>query len=83
VGGRAGRGPGASRALLTAVLGRRPVPTVLDADALMLFEGGAERPLVVTPHPVSSTPRGRPAGDEAPMTAGAPPRRPPQLKSTL
>jgi NAD(P)H-hydrate epimerase len=48
-------GPGlgreaARRALLTAVLGRRPVPTVLDADALVLFEGGAERPLVVTPH---------------------------------
>jgi NAD(P)H-hydrate epimerase len=48
-------GPGlgreaARRALLTAVLARRPVPTVLDADALVLFEGGAERPLVVTPH---------------------------------
>src|SRR5207245_1891560 len=29
---------------------RRPIPTVLDADALTLFQGPAERPVVLTPH---------------------------------
>jgi NAD(P)H-hydrate epimerase len=48
-------GPGlgrddARRALLAAVLARRPVPTVLDADALVLLAGAVERPLVLTPH---------------------------------
>jgi NAD(P)H-hydrate epimerase len=48
-------GPGlgreaARRALVAAVLARRPAPTVLDADALVLFESGPERPLVFTPH---------------------------------
>src|SRR5437763_492977 len=48
-------GPGRGRqprraAFLQAVLGRRPVPTVLDADALALFHGSApERPVVLTP----------------------------------
>jgi NAD(P)H-hydrate epimerase len=48
-------GPGLSRdaprgQFLRAVLARRPVPAVLDADALALFEGPADRPLVFTPH---------------------------------
>src|SRR5439155_958261 len=49
-------GPGLGREpprtpFLQAVLGRRPVPTVLDADALALFHGPPpERPLVLTPH---------------------------------
>lgn len=48
-------GPGLSRdparaKFLAAVLGQRPVPTVLDADALVLFSGPAERPIVFTPH---------------------------------
>jgi len=49
-------GPGLGReppraSFLQAVLGRRPVPTVLDADALALFQGSApERPVVLTPH---------------------------------
>jgi NAD(P)H-hydrate epimerase len=49
VGPGLGREP-ARRALVAAVLARRPAPTVLDADALMLFEGGPDRPLVFTPH---------------------------------
>lgn len=48
-------GPGLGReppraAFLKAVLAHRPVPTVLDADALGLFEGPVERPVVLTPH---------------------------------
>ena len=48
-------GPGLGRDLprkpfLAAALARRPIPTVVDADALMLFEGRTERPLVFTPH---------------------------------
>jgi len=48
-------GPGLGRAaargaFLQAILARRPVPTVLDADALGLFRGPAERPVVFTPH---------------------------------
>jgi len=48
-------GPGLGREppraqFLQAVLARRPIPTVLDADALMLFRGPAERPVVLTPH---------------------------------
>ncbi len=48
-------GPGLGREpprtpFLQAVLARRPVPTVLDADALTLFSGPAERPVVLTPH---------------------------------
>lgn len=48
-------GPGLSRepdrgAFLAAVLARRSVPTVLDADALALFQGPAEGPMVFTPH---------------------------------
>jgi NAD(P)H-hydrate epimerase len=48
-------GPGLGREpprapFLQAVLARRPVPTVLDADALTLFSGAAERPVVLTPH---------------------------------
>jgi len=35
---------------LAAVLARRPLPTVLDADALSVYDGKAERPLVFTPH---------------------------------
>jgi len=35
---------------LQAVLARRPVPTVVDADALILFQGPTERPVVLTPH---------------------------------
>jgi len=48
-------GPGLGREppraqFLQAVLARRPIPTVLDADALILFGGTAERPVVLTPH---------------------------------
>jgi len=48
-------GPGLGReaargAFLQAVLARRPVPTVVDADALTLFQGEATRPIVFTPH---------------------------------
>ncbi|HXM38135.1 MAG TPA: NAD(P)H-hydrate dehydratase, partial [Gemmatimonadales bacterium] len=48
-------GPGLGRttaraAFISAVLARRPVPTVLDADALHYFKGPATRPLVCTPH---------------------------------
>jgi len=48
-------GPGLGREperaeFLLALLGRRPVPTVLDADALALFRGPVERPVVFTPH---------------------------------
>src|SRR2546429_758528 len=48
-------GPGLGRAsartpFLQAVLARRPVPTVVDADALILFQGPTERPVVLTPH---------------------------------
>jgi len=48
-------GPGLGREaargeFLQAVLGRRPIPTVVDADALTLFHGHAERPIVFTPH---------------------------------
>ncbi len=48
-------GPGLGREppraqFLQAVLARRPIPTVIDADALILFRGTAERPVVLTPH---------------------------------
>ena len=48
-------GPGLGRTppgtpFLQAVLARRAIPTVLDADALLLFQGPAERPVVLTPH---------------------------------
>jgi NAD(P)H-hydrate epimerase len=48
-------GPGLGREparveFLSAVFARRAVPTVLDADALHLFRGPVERPLVCTPH---------------------------------
>jgi NAD(P)H-hydrate epimerase len=48
-------GPGlgreaARRPFLAAVLERRPVPTVFDADALVLFQSVATRPAVFTPH---------------------------------
>ena len=48
-------GPGLSRepargAYLKHVLARRPIPTALDADALALFDGQADRPVVFTPH---------------------------------
>jgi len=48
-------GPGLGRqppraSFLQAVLARRPVPVVLDADALTLFQGTADRPMVLTPH---------------------------------
>jgi NAD(P)H-hydrate epimerase len=48
-------GPGLGREasrerFLAAALARRVVPTVLDADALHLFKGSADRPLVCTPH---------------------------------
>src|SRR5688572_17737017 len=48
-------GPGLGRdgprtAFLQAVLGRRVVPTILDADALGLVEPRGDRPLVLTPH---------------------------------
>ncbi len=49
VGPGLGREPARAQ-FLKAVLARRPVPTVLDADALMLFNGPAERPVVCTPH---------------------------------
>jgi NAD(P)H-hydrate epimerase len=48
-------GPGLSRdaartPFLKAVLACRPVPTVIDADALTLSQGPVERPVVLTPH---------------------------------
>src|SRR6185436_10498070 len=48
-------GPGLGResarsAFLQAVLARRSIPTVVDADALTLFQGEATRPTVFTPH---------------------------------
>ena len=48
-------GPGLGRekargSLLAAALARKPVPTVLDADALTLYDGKAERSIVCTPH---------------------------------
>jgi NAD(P)H-hydrate epimerase len=48
-------GPGLGREpprgqFLQAVLARRAVPTVIDADALTLFQGEATRPIVFTPH---------------------------------
>jgi len=52
-------GPGLGRAperakFLEAALARRPVPTVIDADALVLLAqlagGGPQRPVVCTPH---------------------------------
>ena len=48
-------GPGLGRetaraGFVAAVLGRGPVPTVIDADALHYFKGGANRPVVCTPH---------------------------------
>ena len=48
-------GPGLGRepargAFLTALLARRALPTVVDADALSLFQGQADRPMVLTPH---------------------------------
>jgi NAD(P)H-hydrate epimerase len=48
-------GPGLGREaprerFVAAILGHRAVPTVLDADALHLFRGPADRPLVCTPH---------------------------------
>jgi NAD(P)H-hydrate epimerase len=48
-------GPGLGREaprerFVAAVLSHRAVPTVLDADALHLFRGPADRPLVCTPH---------------------------------
>ncbi|HEY3279752.1 MAG TPA: NAD(P)H-hydrate dehydratase [Gemmatimonadales bacterium] len=48
-------GPGLGRdapreRFLAAALARRALPTVLDADALHLFKGPADRPLVCTPH---------------------------------
>jgi len=48
-------GPGLGRTtaragFVAAVLARRAVPTVLDADALHYFKGPATRPLVCTPH---------------------------------
>lgn len=48
-------GPGLGReapraAFLQAILARRALPTVLDADALGLVELRADRPLVLTPH---------------------------------
>lgn len=48
-------GPGLGREaargkFLAAALARKPLPTVLDADALTLYDGKAERPLVCTPH---------------------------------
>ncbi len=49
VGPGLGREPARAQ-FLAAVLARRPVPTVLDADALVLFRGPAERPMVLTPH---------------------------------
>jgi NAD(P)H-hydrate epimerase len=48
-------GPGLGRdsargRFLAAALARKPLPTVLDADALTLYDGKAERPIVCTPH---------------------------------
>lgn len=48
-------GPGLGResaraGFVAAVLGCRVVPTVIDADALHYFKGGANRPVVCTPH---------------------------------
>jgi NAD(P)H-hydrate epimerase len=48
-------GPGLGREaargrLLAAMLARKALPTVLDADALTLYDGKAERPIVCTPH---------------------------------
>jgi len=48
-------GPGLGREppraeFLKAVLARRPIPTVVDADALALFSGETGRPTVFTPH---------------------------------
>ncbi|HEY6807828.1 MAG TPA: NAD(P)H-hydrate dehydratase, partial [Gemmatimonadales bacterium] len=46
-----GLGRGAGRAeCLAAALGKRAIPTVIDADALTLWRGAAERPVVFTPH---------------------------------
>jgi len=48
-------GPGLGREpdrgeFLQALLARRPIPTVLDADALGLLRGPVDRPVVFTPH---------------------------------
>ena len=48
-------GPGLGRVdvrqqFVAEVLARRPVPTVIDADALHYFNGLANRPVVCTPH---------------------------------
>jgi NAD(P)H-hydrate epimerase len=48
-------GPGLGRVdvrerFVAEVLGRRAVPTVIDADALHYFKGSAGRPVVCTPH---------------------------------
>jgi hydroxyethylthiazole kinase-like uncharacterized protein yjeF len=48
-------GPGLGRGekrgrYLAAALARRGLPTVVDADALHLYDGRAERPLLFTPH---------------------------------
>jgi NAD(P)H-hydrate epimerase len=48
-------GPGLGRVdvreqFVAAVLGRRSLPTVIDADALHYFKGQANRPIVCTPH---------------------------------
>src|SRR5213595_2766646 len=48
-------GPGLGREpargqFLKAALACRPIPTVVDADALTLFAGPVERPVVLTPH---------------------------------
>jgi NAD(P)H-hydrate epimerase len=48
-------GPGLGReegrsAFLTAVYAHRSLPTVVDADALSLYRGEADRPTVFTPH---------------------------------
>jgi ADP-dependent NAD(P)H-hydrate dehydratase / NAD(P)H-hydrate epimerase len=48
-------GPGLGRGekrgrFLAAALARRGLPTVVDADALHLYDGKAERPLLFTPH---------------------------------
>jgi ADP-dependent NAD(P)H-hydrate dehydratase / NAD(P)H-hydrate epimerase len=44
-----GREPERAR-FLAGVLKQRSRPTILDADALMLYDGQADRPLVFTPH---------------------------------
>ena len=49
VGPGLGREPERAR-FLAGVLKQRARPTVLDADALILYDGQAERPLVFTPH---------------------------------